>query len=291
MSSLSQRYDRNVRLFGIEGQNRLRAVTVAVVGVGGLGSYVAQHLALLGVGHVILIDDEELDDTNRNRFIGARNADPIPGSKKVFLSERLIREINPDVDVTPIPEQLVSEDAFKAIKSADVSFGCFDEDGPRGILNELCAAYEKPYFDLASDVPDSSSYGGRVCTAWDGNGCLLCMDELDTRAVQRYVQTDQEREAHDRIYGIAKAVLAEKGPSVSPLNGVVASLGVTEFMVAVTGMRAPARLLNYRAHLGTVSKANDPKQNCYICKGIRGQKETANVERYLRLSHLHSRRR
>ena len=227
---------------------------------------------------------------NRNQFIGARHVDPVPGSKKIFLSERLIRETNPDVDVKPIPEQLVSEDAFTAIKSADVSFGCFDEDGPRGILNELCAAYEKPYFDLASDVPDASSYGGRVCSAWDGNGCLLCMGELDTRAVQRYVQTDQEREAFDRIYGIDKALLAVKGPSVSPLNGVVASLGVTEFMVAVTGMRAPARLLNYRAHLGTVSKANDPKPNCYICKGIRGQKEAADVERYLRLLHLRSRR-
>ena len=156
MSALSHRYDRNIRLFGSEGQNRLQAVTVAVAGVGGLGSYVAQHLALLGVGRIVLIDDDELDDTNRNQFIGARHVDPVPGSKKIFLSERLIRETNPDVDVKPIPEQLVSEDAFTAIKSADVSFGCFDEDGPRGILNELCAAYEKPYFDLASDVPDAT---------------------------------------------------------------------------------------------------------------------------------------
>jgi molybdopterin-synthase adenylyltransferase len=290
MNALSKRYDRNIRLFGIEGQRKLQAFTVVVVGVGGLGSSVAQHLALLGLGRVTLIDDEELDETNRNRFIGARHDDPIPGSKKVVLSARLIREVNPDVEVNPIVANLVSEEAFAAVKATDAVFGCFDDDGPRAILNELCAAYKKPYFDLASDVPEPGAYGGRVCVAWDGSSCLLCMGELDTRAVQRYLQTDSEREAHDRIYGVDKAALGREGPSVSTINGVVAALGVTEFMVAITGMRSPARMLNYRAHVGTVSRVNNPKPNCFIWKSVRGQMESADVERYLRLPHIKNRR-
>ena len=50
-----------------------RQAKVTLIGVNGLGSPLAQHLALLGVGSVTLVDDEELDETNRNRFIGARH--------------------------------------------------------------------------------------------------------------------------------------------------------------------------------------------------------------------------
>ena len=147
MKDLPERYDRNIRFFGKDGQRKLQQTRVALIGVGGLGSPMAQHLALLGVGSVTLVDDQELDETNRNRFIGARNDDPVPGSPKVNLAARLIQEINPDVDAKPIQMGLVSPDAFEAVKSADWVFGCFDEDGPRFVLNELCSAYEKPWLN------------------------------------------------------------------------------------------------------------------------------------------------
>jgi len=83
MSDFSARYDRNMRLFGEAGQRKIRGSNVTVIGVGGLGSPLVQHLALLGVGGITPIDDEELDETNRNRFVGARHDDPVPGSSKV----------------------------------------------------------------------------------------------------------------------------------------------------------------------------------------------------------------
>jgi hypothetical protein len=112
------------------------------------------------------------------------------------------------------------------------------------------------------------------------------MDELDTRAVQRYLQTDGEREMHNRIYGVDRKALEQSRPSVSPINGVVASLAATEFMAGVTGMREPFRLLNYRAHLGTVTRKTTVHPDCYICKTVWGQGKAADVERYLRLPHL-----
>ena len=85
------RFDRQIRLFGKEGQAKIEAARVAVVGIGGLGSHVVQQLALLGVRHLALIDSQELDETNLNRFIGARFDDPIPGSRKVDIGERMAR--------------------------------------------------------------------------------------------------------------------------------------------------------------------------------------------------------
>ncbi|TQF29744.1 ThiF family adenylyltransferase [Bradyrhizobium sp. UNPA324] len=290
MRELPERYDRNIRLFGEEGQRKLLTTKVLVAGVGGLGSPLVQHLALLGAGEISLVDDEELDETNRNRFVGARHDDSAPGSLKVGLSKRLANEIDPTIKITEIPQSLVSEEAFAAIKAANVVLGCFDEDGPRAILNELCAAYRKNYIDLASDVPEPGVYGGRVCTSWEGDGCLLCMGELDGRAVQEYLQSDAERQIRNRIYGVDQSVLAGKGPSVSPINGVVASLAAVEFMVAVTGLRKPKKLLNYRGHLGTVTVKSDQTPDCYICKNLRGQGEAADVERYLRMPQLRRRR-
>ncbi|MGH9428743.1 MAG: HesA/MoeB/ThiF family protein, partial [Terriglobia bacterium] len=97
---MQTRFDRNTRFFGDEGQARLRTTHVTVVGIGGLGTHVVQQLAFLGVGVMTLIDDEELDETNRNRYIGSRADDPMPGTPKTLIGERLIRSIDPSVGVT-----------------------------------------------------------------------------------------------------------------------------------------------------------------------------------------------
>lgn len=286
MTEVPDRYNRNILLFAAKGQEKLRGTTVAVVGVGGLGSPLIQHLALLGVKRIISIDDEELDDTNRNRFIGARHNDPVPGSLKVQLVHRLIRETNPDVESVPLAVGLFSSAAFEAIKSADWVFGCFDDDGPRAALNELCAAYKKPYIDLASDVPEPGIYGGRVCISQDGKGCLNCLGLLDHRAVRRYFETDEQLQREDEIYGIPAGALDIKGPSVSPINGVIAALAAAEFMAAVTGLRPPTPLQEYRGHISKVVVNNDqPLPDCPCCHGIRGKGDAAEVDRYLLILH------
>jgi molybdopterin/thiamine biosynthesis adenylyltransferase len=286
MTDIPERYHRNILLFGAEGQHKLRNTIVAVIGTGGLGSPLIQHLALFGVKRVISIDNDGLDETNRNRLIGAKHNDPI-GSAKVDLMNRMIQEINPEVESVPLQCGLVSEEAVNAIRNVDWVFGCFDKDGPRAILNELCATYRKPYIDLASDVPEPGIYGGRVCVSIDGKGCLDCLDLLDRKEVRRYLETAEQREREDKIYGIDKDILETKGPSVSPVNGVVASLAATEFMVAVTGLRSPTRLQEYRGWESKVVKITDsPRPDCLFCTGIRNNPEDADVERYLRLPHL-----
>ncbi len=287
MSELDERFDRNIGLFGKEGQQRLRAASVAVVGVGGVGTFVVLELALLGVGTLYLIDHEEISRTNRNRYVGTRYDDPIPGSPKVELGARLVQSIDPSIKVVKVEENFFSEKAFDAIRNADYVFGCFDDDGPRLALTELCAAYKKPLIDLASDVPEPGVYGGRVCVAWDGSGCPYCLGEIDQRAANEYLESDAVRANIDAIYGVKRAALGETGPSVVSINGVIASLGVTEFMAAVTGMRPPTRLITYKGHESIVTRRKDaPPPDCYYCHGVRGMGRDADVERFLRMPHL-----
>ena len=280
----SERYDRNVRFFGQSGQDSLGATSVAVVGVGGLGTHVVQQLALLGVGRLVLIDSEEVDETNRNRYVGLRHDDPVPGMPKVDLGRRLAGESNPEVEVVPIAECLRSGPAFDAIMESDYVFGCVDNDGSRLILNELCLAYAKPYFDLASDIVEGGTkYGGRVCVVGDDTGCLACCDEIDLQAAQIDLMSDEQRKDHAAIYGIPIDDLGEAGPSVVSINGVIASLGVTEFMLTATGVpRQPKNVLKYYGERGVVTTpTKNPDPDCYHCSGVRGKGDEADVQRYL----------
>jgi hypothetical protein len=279
-----ERHDRNIRFFGVEGQERLGRASVAVVGVGGLGTHVVQQLSLLGVGRLALIDPEELDETNRNRYVGVRADDPVPGTLKVDIGRRLARDIDPRIVVETIPEPLISAASFGVIARCDYVFGCLDNDGARLVLTELCSAYSRPYVDLATEIaPDGSTYGGRTVIAWDGAGCAVCYEQLDIAEAQADLASPTEKRARAALYGVPADTVGETGPSVVSINGVVASLGVTEFMLVVSGVRkAPRRVLTYRAHMGGVSTTTeDPRPDCYYCVGIRGQGDHSNIQRYL----------
>lgn len=279
------RFDRHMPLFGEEGQRELAAVRVTVVGVGGLGTHVVQQLALLGVGHLALIDSEELARTDRNRYVTARHDDPIPGTLKVDIGERTVKLIDPAISVEKISDSVISEKAFSAIVAADYVFGCLDSEGARLVLNELCAAYCRPYFDLASDVVpgDPAAYGGRICVAWDGTGCIACYGLLDVAEAQVDLAGPAAQRDRRALYGIDDEALGRSGPSVVSINGVVASLGVTEFMVGVTGLRAPKKVINYYGHMGRLTSPTElPDPDCYYCKVVRGQRDAGDVQRYLR---------
>lgn len=282
---MSSRYDRSIRFFGVEGQAKLRKTKVTVVGVGGVGGHIVQQLALLGPRSIGVVDAEELDETNLNRYVTARAGDPIPGTPKTEIAKRLILEIDPSIEVLGVPDSLVSERAFELVKDSDFVFGSVDSEGARLVLTELCAAYRLPYIDVASDIEQGSKtrYGGRVCSAIDGDGCLFCLGQIDLQEAQADLGGREARELREAVYGVDIAHLNRSGPSVASINGVVASLAVTELMVTVTGIRKAHRLLTYRGNLGTVSVSLDePRKDCFYCRGVWGTGPAADTGRYIR---------
>lgn len=269
------RYDRQQALFGMDGQCSIQAKRVAIVGLGGIGSHVAQQLAHLGVVDYALIDPDVVSTSSLNRLIGSIPEDATDEHAKIAVSSRMIRTIQPQATITEIASPLESDQAREAINGADLVLGCVDSDTTRLRLTELCARYAKPYLDLATDTGgegDALWYGGHVLFTDRGDRCSLCMGLLDQRALARAAMTPERRAEDDRIYGIARDALGETGPAVVSFNGVIASLGVTEFMVWATGLREPWPLLVYRADLGRVTLRTDPPaQDCYYCKGLWGR--------------------
>lgn len=262
------RYSRNEALFGAEGQRLIAATKATIIGLGGLGCHVAQQLGYLGVIDYRLIDGDTVTESSMNRLVGAQPSD-VDVLVKVDVAARTIRVIQPDARIDPIDDWLESARGERAIAEADIVFACLDRDLHRVAVIERCVGNDVPFFDLATDVDDRAGlvYGGRVLFSGDRERCPFCMDLLDQEQLREDTMTAATREAHDRIYGIDRAALDGTGPSVVSINGVVASLAVTEFMVWRTGLRQPNGLLNYRADQGGVRVSRDaPREGCPYCR-------------------------
>jgi molybdopterin/thiamine biosynthesis adenylyltransferase len=264
------RYSRNIALFGEEGQRTIAATTVAITGLGGLGSHVAQQLAYLGVIRYELIDGDVITESSLNRVIGALPQDVSSRTPKVKAAERLIKSIQPEADVSILENRVTrsSDDAgAAAIRRADIVFGCLDREAPRLFLTDLCSNFTIPYFDLATDTggEDEDWYGGRIVCC-NGTRCLSCLDLLDQRLIRLEQMTETELETERRLYGLKGNLLGGTGPAVVSVNGVVASMAVTEFMAHVTGIRPAAPQLIYRADISRVTLSKDaPRPGCPYC--------------------------
>jgi molybdopterin-synthase adenylyltransferase len=265
---MSQRYSRNESLFGADGQAKIAATSVLIVGLGGLGSHVAQQLAYLGVGTYALVDDDIVTDSSLNRLVGAVDADIAAATLKIEVAKRTIRAVQPDAAVTVHRGRAADPPVAPLIERADLVIGCMDRDLPRLQLLESCCRTATPLWDLATDTADDTSgirYGGRVIFC-DGSRCLVCLDQLDQAEIARDRMSPEQHEHHDRIYGIPTDILDRTGPMVVSVNGVVSSLAVTEIMAAITGLRPPLGHLIYRGEAGAVRRQIDaPASDCYYC--------------------------
>lgn len=277
------RFDRNIRFFGKDGQEKLRQSHLAIIGGGGLGQHVIQQAAFAGVGEISVLDDEGLSRSNLNRYVLARHDDPIPGTPKVDIAKRAIALIDPSIKVNTIHAPLRSAEAFSAFRNAKILVGCLDNDGARLVLTEFALAYQKPYFDLASDISTEGGlcYGGRVLFTGTDPGCPICLGEIDLEQARRDLENDASRKDREALYGVPKGLLDESGPSVVSINGVVASLAVTELIAYITGIRSPQRFINYRGDLARVTCNKDSPPSCYFCETIKGAGTSAGVERYM----------
>ncbi len=113
--ALHQRFGGIIRLYGKNGFERLRSSTVAVVGIGGVGSWTAEALARSGVGSIILMDMDDLCITNTNRQIHA--LDSTTGQMKIDAMAKRINDISPETEATPLHSLYTESKCRKAFQS------------------------------------------------------------------------------------------------------------------------------------------------------------------------------
>jgi adenylyltransferase/sulfurtransferase len=138
-------YSRQIVLpeLGRQGQEKLWKSRVVIVGVGGLGSVSALYLALAGVGFIRLIDQDTVEMHNLHRqVLYALENIRYP---KVEAAAQRIRNINPDVELDPIPENIREDNVEELINGVDVVVDGLDNMETRYLLNGACAKHHIPY--------------------------------------------------------------------------------------------------------------------------------------------------
>ncbi|MEM1569663.1 MAG: HesA/MoeB/ThiF family protein [Candidatus Bathyarchaeia archaeon] len=138
-------YRRQITLpeVGFKGQKKLRGSSVAIIGVGGLGSVSALYLALAGVGKLKLIDQDVVEFNNLHRQVLYTIHDlRLP---KAEVAAKRIRDVNPEVEVEPIPENLNELNAEYIIKNVDCVVDGLDNMKTRYLVNKVCIKYRIPY--------------------------------------------------------------------------------------------------------------------------------------------------
>jgi molybdopterin-synthase adenylyltransferase len=280
----NDRFDRQKLWFGEEGQRKIELETVGIVGLGGTGSQINQGLAYLGVRNFVLVDEDIADETNLNRLIGASEEDVTNLTPKVLIAERTIKRISPSANVVAIKTNIRNKKAIDQLKACTTLFGCVDNDGARLVISELAAAYSIPLIDSSTEIISERGgalhYGGRVVVARPGDFCLSCANEIDMEVAKQELSDQLSKEVRKQHgYGLLDQ---RKSPAVVSLNGVVANMAVTEFLVMVTGLREPNRYLHYKADRGMVSpRACEQKPDCFVCNYLVGMKDKANLYRYI----------
>ncbi|NDE90131.1 MAG: ThiF family adenylyltransferase [Alphaproteobacteria bacterium] len=234
--------------FGEGTTRKLRKLRVAVVGASGTGSPVIEQLIRLGVGEVILIDDDKIEDRNLNRIVYAIASHAAAGREKVFAAKEEIERKGLGTIVTALPTSIGTPEAIRAAASCDVLFGCVDTASARLFMNLIATYYLIPYFDLGillDAEPKSNGSAtikdilGTVHYLLPGASSLISrgafsLEDVRTEGLHKRDPIAAAQQVKDKYI---KGVEVRR-PAVVSVNTFAAALAVNDFL---------ARLHPYRA--------------------------------------------
>jgi len=217
-----QRYSRHLILpgLGLQGQQKLKAASVLIVGTGGLGSPVSLYLAAAGVGRIGIVDQDVVDFSNLQRQV-IHSTDMV-GQPKVVSAKQRMLAINPDIQVRTYQERYTRDNAMQISRDFDILVDGTDNFATRYLLNDVAVLTGKPYVFGAI-----ANYEGQASVFNVGDGpCYRCIFP-NIPPSEKPVQL-----------GV-----------FNPLPGTIGTIEASEVIKLITGVGSPlvGRLLLYDA--------------------------------------------
>lgn len=140
---MKERYIRNIPALSEADCTLLLSKKIAVIGCGGLGGYLIEQIARIGVGELVIVDGDNFDVSNLNRQL-LSNPNTI-GESKAHTAAQRIQHINPDIKVHVYPDMLTAENADILISGCDAVLDGLDNIASRKILKQACKKASIPY--------------------------------------------------------------------------------------------------------------------------------------------------
>ncbi|MCD8351931.1 MAG: HesA/MoeB/ThiF family protein [Planctomycetaceae bacterium] len=197
------RYNRQLLMheIGRDGQEKLKASAVLIVGLGGLGSPVALYLAAAGVGRLGLVDMDRVDEGNIHRQIIHASDDV--GEYKVVSAQASIRAINPLVETTIFKEKLIPENAADLLMPYDLAAGCLDNFAARYDLDAACRQQGKTHV-----YGSVRGWEGQASVFAPGGPCYRCF--FRDPPPRDWRPTDDDKAIVGTTPGIIGSIMAQE---------------------------------------------------------------------------------
>lgn len=243
------KYDRQVRLFGDRGQAILASQKVAIIGAGGAGSLINQYLARLGVGHILIVDDDRLDNSNYPRVVGASPSDVKPWyrssllarllrwqpSNKVTIAERVAREANQGLRFEAVVGDVTDATVAQRLIDCDAIFLAADTMRARLVVNAICHQYLIPTWQVGAKVVSDSN--GTIQDVFSvvrhlvpGQSCLWCNELIIPAKLAEEAASKEQRVAQSYVDEVP-------APSVITLNAVASAHAVDQYLFMTLGLQ------------------------------------------------------
>lgn len=214
-----------------------KRLTAAIIGVSGTGSIVAEQVARLGFGEILLVDHDRIEKKNLNRILNSTLEDALNSRLKVEMFADSIRNIWGKNIAYPIPSTIFSREAILAVANADVIFCCVDTFMARMIADRIASSFLIPLLDVGVKIPTHvDPEDGRKIT--DIVGRIDYVKPGGSTLSDRHVYTSEliyqeglsAEEYDDQVERGYITGVQEEAPAVITLNMRAASTCVSEFI-------------------------------------------------------------
>lgn len=256
-------YDRQLLMFGQAGQEILANSKIGIIGAGGVGSLLIEYLARLGVGHLVIADEDRIELSNLSRVAGATYWDaryPLThrimpawlrrlgmklSTKKVSIAKRVARQANPKIIIESIYGNFARREVAGRFCDCDFLFLAADSMQARLVFNAIIHQYLIPGIQIGAKVLVDEDSGfledAYSVYRWitPDSGCLWCNGLISRHGLAMEAKTDREREAQD--YGSRAP-----SPSVITLNAVGAAHAANDFLMSFLGIANDDVAANFR---------------------------------------------
>lgn len=265
--------NRHQDFIALQQQQWLAASEVFLVGAGGLGSILAESVARLGVGALTIVDHDELESSNLNRFQGGCPDDV--GEKKVEVLEKRLKAMFPMLQLKVHALPIQDETLESVFARADLLVGALDDDVVRYYLNVASVQYMLPYFDggVSVETTPAVDFRSRLSVVLPGtSACLQCskIKVLDMPAVgEAYADPATRQLKQATGYVLDRPEVAS--PSVYSLNMACSAALMMELTNYLCGWRPTATNIKTEWQTGRserLDRANYPAwpgEDCSAC--------------------------
>lgn len=260
VSSLPGFVGRHAQAFGAGTVERLRGLRAAVVGCSGTGSVVVEQLVRLGVGELVLVDPDFIEDKNLNRILNSRMLHARVRRRKVDALADQIEEFELGCKVTRLPVNICTPEAVRAIAECDLVFGCMDGSEGRHVLNRLAVFYCLPYIDVGVRLEADGAGGvdqicGTVHYLQPDGSSLVSRGAITFAAVEAEgLKRTNPAEYAERLKAKYITGVVEDRPAVISVNMHYASLAGLELLARIHGYRDDGNA-DFAAHGSSLTQA------------------------------------